>query len=102
MGVIVKETKAQRAPAVREVPCADRRPALAVLANVFAVAERLGLRRHLTDALGGAVAVATIGPVCAAALRARGVTPSIWADKGTMGALVHAIAEHVAREGTGA
>ncbi|HSF04065.1 MAG TPA: uroporphyrinogen-III synthase [Solirubrobacterales bacterium] len=65
------------------------------VANVFAAAERLGLGSRLIDALGAHVAVATIGPVCAAALRERGVAPSIQADRGTMGALVHAIAAHL-------
>jgi len=68
--------------------------------NVFAVAERLGLRPHLSKALGATVAVATIGPVCEAALRERGVAPRIRADKGTMGALIHAIAEHLSGEST--
>lgn len=66
--------------------------------NVFAIADRLGRRPELRAALGVTVAAATIGPVCEAALRERGVVPRIRADKGTMGALVHAIAEHVSSE----
>jgi len=65
------------------------------VANVFAAAERLGLGSHLSDVLGARVAVATIGPVCETALRERGVAPHIQADKGTMGALIHAIAAHL-------
>jgi uroporphyrinogen-III synthase len=68
------------------------------VANVFAVADRLGRRPELRAALEATVAVAAIGPVCEAALRERGVVPRIRADKGTMGALVHAIAEHMSRE----
>jgi uroporphyrinogen-III synthase len=65
------------------------------VANVFAEAERLGLGADLSSALSTRVAVATIGPVCETALRERGVAPRIRADKGTMGALVHAIAAHL-------
>lgn len=63
--------------------------------HVFAVAERLGRADELARALNGAVATATIGPVCTASLAAYGVTPRIHAPKGTMGALVHAIAEAI-------
>ncbi len=64
--------------------------------NVMTVAERLGLREGLLAALGQRVTVAAIGPVCAAALHEQGVTPTIQPAKGTMGALVHAIADHLA------
>jgi uroporphyrinogen-III synthase len=66
--------------------------------NVFAVAERLGLGLDLRCALVEGVAVAAIGPVCDVALREHGVTPRIQPAKGTMGALVHAIAEHFAAQ----
>src|SRR5262245_17610333 len=66
--------------------------------NVFAIADGLGWRPELRAALWATVPVATIGPVREAALRERGVVPRIQADKGTMGAVVHAIAEHVSRE----
>ncbi len=69
------------------------------VANVFTAAERLGLGAHLSGALSTRVAVATIGPVCETALRERGVAPQIRADKGTMGALIHAIAAHLDAEG---
>ena len=68
--------------------------------NVFAVAERLGLTGEFRRVLGQRVPVAAIGPVCASALRERGVLASIRPDKGTMGALVHAIVEHIAAKGT--
>ncbi len=61
--------------------------------HVFAVAERLGRARELTRALDASVTTAVVGPVCAASLVERGITPKIVAPKGTMGALVHAIAE---------
>jgi uroporphyrinogen-III synthase len=71
------------------------------VANLFAVADRLGRRPELQSALETTITVATIGPVCEAALRERGVIPSIRAEKGTMGALIHAIAEHVSRQPEG-
>ena len=41
------------------------------------------------------VTVAVIGPVCRAALAERGITPAVEPARGTMGALVHAIAERL-------
>jgi uroporphyrinogen-III synthase len=61
--------------------------------HLFAVAEQLGQRAELAGALRDKVVVAAIGPVCQAALAEHGITPRIQAHKGTMGALVHAIAE---------
>jgi uroporphyrinogen-III synthase len=63
--------------------------------NVFAVAQRLGLGLDLRCALAQRVAVASIGPVCDVTLREHGVLARIQPAKGTMGALVHAIAEHI-------
>src|SRR5207247_8717189 len=57
-------------------------------------AERGGRRGALVAGLRDRVGVAAIGPVCAATLREYGVTPHIQPEKGTMGALVHAIARH--------
>lgn len=68
------------------------------VANLFTVAERLGLAADLREALSDAVTVAAIGPVCETALRRRGVVPDIQPAKGTMGALVHAIGEYLAQE----
>jgi len=65
--------------------------------NVLTVAGRLGAREKLLAALRERVTVAAIGPVCAAALGEVGVTPTIQPVKGTMGALVHAIADHLDR-----
>ena len=65
--------------------------------HLFAVADRLGLREDLTRALRDRVPVAVIGPVARSTLAEHGITPRIEPAKGTMGALVHAIAEDVER-----
>jgi len=62
--------------------------------HLVLVAEREGRRDALVAGLRDRVVVAAIGPVCAATLREYGVTPHIQPEKGTMGALVHAIARH--------
>lgn len=64
--------------------------------HLFGVAGRLGLADEVANALRGSVTVAVVGPVCEAALAEHGITPHIQPEKGTMGALVHAIAEHLA------
>ncbi len=66
------------------------------ITHLFAVAERLDLRQRLCGALRDAVTVAVVGPVCEAALKEHGIVPQVRSDKGTMGALVHAIAQHLA------
>lgn len=63
--------------------------------HLFAVARSVAQCNELADALRERVTVASIGPVCDTALAAEGITPAVRAPKGTMGALVHAIAEHV-------
>lgn len=65
--------------------------------HLFGVAERLGLRDQLVGALRDTVTVAVVGPVCEAALAEHGIVPRVQPDKGTMGALVHAIAHDLAR-----
>ena len=67
--------------------------------HLFAVAERLGLRDPLVRALRDNVTVAVVGPVCEAALAEHGIVARVQPDKGTMGALVHAIAEYLSTEG---
>lgn len=62
--------------------------------NLFAVADLEGLAPVLRAALREAVTVASIGPVCTATLAEYGITSAIQPAKGTMGALVHAIAAH--------
>jgi uroporphyrinogen-III synthase len=61
--------------------------------HLFAVAEQLGQGAELAGALRDRVVVAAIGPVCQAALAEQGIVSRIQPQKGTMGALVHAIAE---------
>jgi len=63
--------------------------------HLFAVAERLGLRDQLIGALRDGVVVAVIGPVAQRALGEQGLVPRIQPEKGTMGALIHAIAEYL-------
>jgi uroporphyrinogen-III synthase len=65
--------------------------------HLLVVADAIGLRPALLRSLGERVVVASIGPVCAAALAEHGIASTIQPDKGTMGALVHAIAERVGR-----
>jgi uroporphyrinogen-III synthase len=62
--------------------------------HLFAVADQLGQRAELARALRDQTVVAVIGPVCQAALAEQGIVPRIQPDKGTMGALVHAIANY--------
>ena len=70
--------------------------------HLFVVADRLGLHDELIAALRQKVTVAVVGPVCRATLAEHGIAPRIQADKGTMGALVHAIADHLAGAEAGA
>jgi uroporphyrinogen-III synthase len=65
--------------------------------HVFAVALRLNLRDPLVEALRERVTVAVVGPVCRASLAEHGIIPRIQPEKGTMGALVHAIADDLGR-----
>lgn len=65
--------------------------------HLFAVAQRLGLSEQLVRALGDHVIVAVVGPVSKAALAEHGIVPRVQPEKGTMGALVHAIANDLAR-----
>ena len=60
--------------------------------HLFLVAERAGLADTVAAALRDRVLTAVVGPVCGAALKERGVTPAVEAEKDTMGALIHAIA----------
>jgi uroporphyrinogen-III synthase len=63
--------------------------------HLFAVAQRLRLRDQLVGALRDKVTVAVVGPVCEAALAEHGISPRIQPEKGTMGALVHAVADYL-------
>ncbi len=63
--------------------------------HLFHIADRLGLADALAEALRERVLPAVVGPVCRATLAERGVTDIVEAEKGTMGALAHAIAARV-------
>ncbi len=69
--------------------------------HLFIVADRLGLRDDLAAALRDKVTAAVIGPVARVALREYGIVPRIQPQKGTMGALVHAIADDLGRQPAG-
>lgn len=63
--------------------------------HLFEVADSLDLTAPLIDALNQRVIVAAIGPVCAAALTANGVTPRVVPEHAKMGFLVTALADYV-------
>ena len=65
--------------------------------HLFAVADRLGLRDDVAAARRDKVTVALIGPVARATLAEYGIVPRVEPEKGTMGALVHAIADDLRR-----
>jgi len=66
--------------------------------HLFAVAGHLGLRDQLVAALRDKVTVAVVGPVCEATLAEDGIVPRVQPEKGTMGALAHAIADYLNKE----
>jgi len=63
--------------------------------HLFAVAETLKLAQPLRDALNDDIIVATVGPVCADALRAAGVTPDVEPADPKMGPLLIALADYI-------
>jgi len=71
--------------------------------HLFGIAAAMGLSDRLAEALRTRVIVASIGPVCTAALAAHGVTPQVVPSQAKMGFLITALAEHVerARESSG-
>jgi uroporphyrinogen-III synthase len=60
--------------------------------HLFEVAQAMGLRGGLADALGGRVVVAAVGPTCARALEELGAPPHVVPDQAKMGAMVMALA----------
>lgn len=64
--------------------------------HAFQVADQLGLAAALRRALCEKVAVASIGPVCSAALREFGVEPDIEPEHPRLGRLVAEVAERAA------
>jgi uroporphyrinogen-III synthase len=70
--------------------------------NLFAVADAMGSRAALIDALRGRVVVAAVGPTCARALEELGAPPHVVPEQSKMGPLVLALASHVGRASPGA
>jgi len=62
--------------------------------HLFQVAADLGKSEDLVDALSSKVIVAAIGPVCAAALKALGVTPRVLPAHPKMGPMIAALADY--------
>jgi uroporphyrinogen-III synthase len=62
--------------------------------HLFRVADEIGLSRQLAVALTTDTIVAAIGPVCADALQAHGVTPDVIPAQPTMGSMITALAEY--------
>lgn len=65
--------------------------------HLFAVAAELGRAEAVRVALRSRTAVASVGPTCTRALEALGVPPAVVPARPKMGALVGALAEHLAR-----
>lgn len=63
--------------------------------NLFAVAADMGLRREVLAALNTDVIVASVGPVCAGALKEEGVTPDVQPADPKMGPLLMALADYI-------
>jgi uroporphyrinogen-III synthase len=62
--------------------------------HVFQIADKLGRKDALIDALGRKVVVAAVGPVCASALRAYGVVPHVQPSHPKMGPMLIALADY--------
>ncbi len=62
--------------------------------HMFQIADGLGRSEALTDALSRNVVVAAVGPVCASALRARGVVPHVQPSHPKMGPMLIALADY--------
>jgi uroporphyrinogen-III synthase len=62
--------------------------------HLFRVADHVGLSRQLALALNTDTIVAAIGPVCADALQALGVTPDVIPAQPSMGSMITALAEY--------
>ena len=63
--------------------------------HLFEMADQMGIKGELKNALSSAaMAVAPVGPVCARALAAEGITPTVVPEHPKMGPLVLALAGH--------
>jgi uroporphyrinogen-III synthase len=65
--------------------------------NLFHVADSIGARAALTDALRTRVVVAAVGPTCARTLEELGAPPHVVPEASKMGPLVLALASHLER-----
>jgi uroporphyrinogen-III synthase len=63
--------------------------------HLFQAAADMGKAADLVGALNHHTIVAAIGPVCAAALRAQGITPDVLPAHPKMGALLTALADYI-------
>ena len=63
--------------------------------NLFAVANELGLADALRTSLNTDIVVASVGPVCADALKHEGVTPDVLPADPKMGPLLMALADYI-------
>jgi len=63
--------------------------------HLFAVADQMGVRAVLAAAMNNDVIVASVGPVCADALKDAGVTPDVQPADPKMGPLLVALADYI-------
>jgi uroporphyrinogen-III synthase len=63
--------------------------------NLFAIADGLGVRDELRDALNGWVVPACVGPACAEAARDVGIEAPLAPDVGRLGLMVRALSERL-------
>lgn len=63
--------------------------------HLFQVAESIGLREPLRDAMNGKTIVVSVGPICTAVLQSLGVEPHVIPEHPKMGSMVVALARHV-------
>ncbi len=62
--------------------------------HLFQIADNLGRRSSLADALNKRIVVAAVGPVCAAALRSYGVIPHVQPSHPKMGPMLIALSDY--------
>ena len=64
--------------------------------HLLQIADGMGVRSELIDALRRDIVVAAIGPVCASALREAGIVPDVMPDMPNSPSLVRAVADYFA------
>jgi len=62
--------------------------------HLFQIADKVGRRQDLADALNRRIVVAAVGPVCATALRSFGVVPHVQPAHPKMGPMLIALADY--------